>query len=49
MMEGMTNREISDELYLSIGTVKNYISQIYLKIDVNDRAKAVLQLKKMGF
>jgi DNA-binding NarL/FixJ family response regulator len=49
MMKGMTNREISDELYLSIGTVKNYISQIYLKIDVNDRAKAVLQLKRMGF
>ena len=49
MMKGKTNREISDELYLSIGTVKNYISQIYLKIEVNDRAKAVLQLKKMGF
>lgn len=49
MMKGKTNREISEELYLSIGTVKNYISQIYLKIDVNDRAKAVLQLKKMGF
>ncbi|MCR3957079.1 MAG: response regulator transcription factor [Gudongella sp.] len=49
MMKGMTNREISEDLYLSIGTVKNYISQIYLKIDVNDRAKAVLQLKRMGF
>ena len=49
MMKGMTNREISESLYLSIGTVKNYISQIYLKIDVNDRAKAVLQLKRMGF
>ena len=49
MMKGMTNREISEDLYLSIGTVKNYISQIYLKIEVNDRAKAVLQLKKMGF
>lgn len=49
MMKGMTNREISESLYLSIGTVKNYISQIYIKIDVNDRAKAVLQLKRMGF
>lgn len=46
---GKSNREIADTLYLSTGTVKNYISQIYLKIGVNDRANAVLFLKKAGY
>ena len=49
IMQGKTNGEIAGTLYLSIGTVKNYISQIYLKINVNDRANAVLFFKKLGF
>lgn len=49
MTRGKSNKEIAESLYLSVGTVKNYISQIYLKIDVNDRANAVLIFKKMGF
>ncbi|WP_338030927.1 hypothetical protein [Fervidibacillus halotolerans] len=32
---------------MSVGTVKNYISIIYQKIGTNDRAKAILLLKKM--
>lgn len=46
---GKSNAEISEALYLSVGTVKNYISQIYLKLDVNDRANAVIALKNAGF
>lgn len=47
--EGKSNKEIAQTLYLSVGTIKNYISQIYLKIDVSDRANAVLFFKKIGF
>ncbi|CAH1211681.1 Transcriptional regulatory protein LnrK [Paenibacillus plantiphilus] len=47
MMEGMTNREIAGKLFMSEGTVKNYISTIYDKIGTNDRTQAVLLLKGM--
>lgn len=47
MVEGKNNREIAEILFMSVGTVKNYISIIYQKIGVNDRAKAILLLKKL--
>ena len=46
MLEGQSNRDIADSLFLTVGTVKNYISQIYLKLGVNDRTNAVIILKK---
>ncbi|MDY0075345.1 MAG: response regulator transcription factor [Acholeplasmataceae bacterium] len=49
LLEGKTNQEIADTLYLSLGTVKNYVSTIYSKLDVIDRANAIIQLKKIGF
>jgi DNA-binding NarL/FixJ family response regulator len=39
---GMNNNEIAGKLFISIGTVKNYISSIYDKIGVNERSKAIL-------
>lgn len=47
MVEGKNNHEIASILFMSVGTVKNYISIIYQKIGTNDRAKAILLLKKM--
>jgi DNA-binding NarL/FixJ family response regulator len=49
MTQGKSNKEIAELLFLSVGTVKNYISQIYFKLDVSDRANAVLVFKKLGF
>lgn len=43
---GLSNRQIASSLYLSEGTVKNYISEIYAKIGVKDRGKAILEIKK---
>jgi DNA-binding CsgD family transcriptional regulator len=39
--QGKTNREIADALVLSERTVQRHISDIYLKIDVRNRAEAV--------
>ncbi|AEI38988.1 response regulator transcription factor [Paenibacillus mucilaginosus] len=46
MMEGKNNRQIAGLLFMSEGTVKNYVSMIYNKIGTNDRTKAILALKE---
>ena len=38
--EGKTNREIAQTLYLSEGTVRNYVSGILSKLQVSNRAEA---------
>lgn len=41
MADGLTNSQIASLLFISEGTVKNYISSIYDKFDIHDRAKLV--------
>ncbi len=38
--EGQTNREIAQQLYLSEGTVRNYVSSVLSKLHVSNRAEA---------
>ncbi|WP_248928500.1 response regulator transcription factor [Paenibacillus hamazuiensis] len=45
MLEGKSNREMAELLFMSEGTVKNYVSAIYGKIGTNDRNIAVMTLK----
>jgi two-component system response regulator DevR len=37
---GKTNREIANDLFLSEGTVRNYVSSILSKLSVSNRAEA---------
>ena len=46
MAEGCTNKQIADRLYISEGTVKNYISNIYDKTGIHDRVKLIVELRK---
>lgn len=39
---GKSNREISEELYLSEGTVRNHLSNILLKLGLRDRTQLVV-------
>ncbi|WP_373233537.1 response regulator [Cohnella sp.] len=41
LTEGLRNKEIAQKLHLSEGTIRNYISFIYLKLQVNSREEAV--------
>ncbi|HBC31416.1 MAG TPA: DNA-binding response regulator, partial [Clostridiales bacterium] len=44
--EGKNNKEISGELFLSQGTVKNHITKILIKLDLRDRTQlAIFSIK----
>lgn len=45
---GMTNKEIALQLSLTEGTVKNYISVIFQKLNVQDRTQAALRAREFG-
>lgn len=40
--EGLNNKEIADRLYLSEGTVRNYLSAILEKLDLRDRTQLAI-------
>ena len=46
--EGMNNKEIAEELYLSEGTVRNYISVILEKLQLRDRTQLAIFYLKRG-
>lgn len=48
LARGQTNEEIANSLFLSEGTVRNYISTILQKLDVTDRTQAALLAMKNG-
>jgi DNA-binding CsgD family transcriptional regulator len=49
LMAGLTNNEISTELYVSGETVKSHVEHIYRKLDVHSRAQAVIRARGLGF
>jgi DNA-binding NarL/FixJ family response regulator len=46
---GMSNRDIAEELFLSTGTVKWYLSQIYGKLGVSSRTQAIARARELRF
>lgn len=42
MAQGLNNKEISDHLFLSEGTVRNHVSSILEKLGVSDRTQAAV-------
>lgn len=48
LAEGLENADIAARLNLSLGTVKNYVSRIYDKLEARDRTHAIIQARKHG-
>lgn len=46
--EGASNREIGDRLYLSEKTIKNYVTSIFQKLQMNDRTQAAVYALQHG-
>ena len=44
LAQGLSNKQIAEKLYISEGTVKNYISVIYDKTGIHDRAKLIVAI-----
>ncbi len=45
--KNLTNPEIADKLFVSVNTVKTHLKNIYLKLEVDSRAKAVTKAKQL--
>ena len=47
--QGKSNKEIAQEMFLSNGTVRNYVSSIFNKLSVNSRIEAMSKAKEKGW
>jgi DNA-binding NarL/FixJ family response regulator len=48
VQQGHTNRQVAEELYISLGTAKNHVENIIAKLGVSDRTQAVVRALEMG-
>ena len=48
LAEGRSNKAISETLFLSPKTVRNVVSTIFAKIQVEDRAQAIVAARDAG-
>jgi len=48
LASGMSNAEIAQRLFLTDGTVKNYVSIIFAKLGVADRTQAAILAIRAG-
>jgi LuxR family transcriptional regulator, maltose regulon positive regulatory protein len=46
--EWLSNKEIADQLYVSVNTVKTHLKSIYRKLDVTSRTDAIARAKDLG-
>jgi predicted ATPase/DNA-binding CsgD family transcriptional regulator len=48
LVNGYSNREIAEQLFVGVSTVKKHITHIYGKLGIKSRTKAILQAKKLN-
>ena len=48
LVQGQTNREIAEHLFLSVSTVKVHVEHIFAKLGVSDRTQAAVRAVELG-
>lgn len=48
LIEGASNRQISEKLYITVATVKAHLTSIFEKFDVSSRTQAIVKAFKLG-
>jgi DNA-binding NarL/FixJ family response regulator len=48
LTEGRTNRQIAQDLHLSLSTVKRHLERIISKLGVSDRTQAAVKAVDLG-
>lgn len=46
--KGLSNKEIADQLFLSLNTIKTHLSNMFLKLDVQRRTQALEKARRIG-
>jgi LuxR family maltose regulon positive regulatory protein len=46
--QGLTNREIAERLFITVGTVKTHVHNIYGKLGVHRRTEAIARAREIG-
>jgi len=49
LVQGYSNREIAEKLYISVHTVKNHITNIFQKLGVTDRSQVIAMVYKFNY
>lgn len=48
IVQGLTNKEIADELFISLGTTKSHIKEIFGKLNVVNKVQASMMAAHLG-
>jgi DNA-binding NarL/FixJ family response regulator len=48
ILQGMSNREISDQMCVQLGTVKFHVTNLFKKLNVRDRPNLIIKIAKLG-
>ena len=46
--EGLSNREIAETLFITVGTAKTHVNHIFDKLDVSSRTQAIARARDLG-
>jgi LuxR family maltose regulon positive regulatory protein len=48
VVAGLSNREIADQLVITVGTAKRHVSNIYAKLGAHSRARAIARARELS-